>query len=57
MALEEKRPQGEWIEIGKKMKNGKTVAVRCNKCGNSPKYAVRSKFCPNCGAKMKGGTE
>lgn len=41
---------GEWIEI--KNRNNTTIALRCNKCGQSPKHAIRSRFCPNCGAKM-----
>ena len=52
------RPQGEWIIVGRVMKNGKPLAVRCSECNKSPKYAVTSDFCPNCGAPMKkGGAE
>ena len=46
---------GEWIEI--KNHNNTTIALRCNKCRQSPKHAIRSRFCPNCGAKMDGGDE
>ena len=49
--------QGEWIIVGRLMKNGKPLAVRCSECNKSPKYAVTSDFCPNCGAEMKGGAE
>ena len=48
------RPKGEWLVVGRVMKNGKPLAVRCSICGNSPKYAVTSDFCPNCGADMRG---
>lgn len=40
-----------WIEV--KNKNGTCIALRCPKCEQSPKYAVRSKFCPNCGADLQ----
>lgn len=46
---------GEWIHL--KNKQGVTVALRCSACGNSPKFAIRSDFCPNCGAKMDGKRE
>lgn len=48
------RPQGEWLIVGRVMKNGKPLAVRCSECNKSPKYAVESDFCPNCGADMRG---
>ena len=41
---------GRWINITNK--NGTVIAVRCDCCGNSPKHAIRSEFCPNCGVKM-----
>ena len=43
---------GEWIQI--RNRNDVTVALRCNKCKQSPKHAIRSRFCPNCGAYMFG---
>ena len=46
---------GEWIEI--KNHNNTTIALRCNKCGQSPKHAIRSRFCPHCGVKMDGKRE
>lgn len=49
------RPHGEWIPL--KNKKGETVAWRCSSCGQSPKYAVNSDFCPNCGADMRGDDE
>lgn len=49
-----KPPQeGHWIDI--KNKNGTVIATRCSRCGNSPKHAIKSDFCPNCGADMRGG--
>ena len=48
-----KQNKGYWIDIYGK--NGKTViAYRCSECGGSPKHAIKSKFCPNCGAEMRG---
>lgn len=41
------RPQGEW--------KLDSIGVYCNQCNTHPDYS--SAFCPNCGAKMKGGTE
>ena len=43
------RPQGEWIDT---MYGFHTCSI-CGKYGN-PKFF---NFCPNCGAKMKGGAE
>ena len=42
---------GHWIPI--KNKRGTEIAIRCSCCGNSPKHAIRSDFCPNCGIKME----
>lgn len=50
--LEELRPKGEWIEH--KTKGGTVIALTCPKCMKSPKNAVRSDFCPHCGADMRG---
>ena len=41
------RPQGEWI-----YKNDCPCCPFCNHF-----YTIFSNFCPNCGAKMKGGAE
>ena len=45
-----KRPQGEWKVDG--------CLIACNKCGRILlKASELYNFCPNCGAKMKGGAE
>jgi ribulose bisphosphate carboxylase small subunit len=41
---------GHWIDITNKNKT--VIAVRCSCCEKSPKYAIKSDFCPNCGAEM-----
>lgn len=53
------RPKGEWIE-----ENSETGALgikytwfRCNQCGWKNSLVIPRNFCPNCGAKMKGGAE
>lgn len=43
--------KGHWIDI--KNKNGTVIATRCSRCGNSPKHAIKSDFCPNCGVDMR----
>lgn len=43
------RPQGEWQKVGK-------FAYECSICGESVCGDFLN-FCPNCGAKMKGGAE
>ena len=53
---EKARPQGEWIEVDIKSTpyGGYTCNRKCNKCGYFTRE-YRLNFCPNCGAKMKGG--
>ena len=41
---------GHWIDITNKF--GTVIAVRCSNCKNSPKHAIKSDYCPNCGARM-----
>ena len=56
-ALSPVNPQikkGHWIDI--KSKTGSVIAWRCSCCKESPKHAIRSKFCPNCGANMSEGS-
>ena len=42
--------KGHWIDI--KSKKGTVIAAKCSCCMNYPKHAIRSAFCPNCGAEM-----
>jgi len=50
IALHNKRPQGEWIKIGK-------YTCECSRCGESVCGNLLN-FCPNCGARIiKGGAE
>lgn len=46
-----KQSEGEWIKPSMYSED------ICSKCGKSPKifFGLLSPFCPNCGAKMKGG--
>ena len=46
---------GKWIEI--KNKKGVVIVIKCDKCSQFPKHGVRSDFCPNCGADMRGGVD
>ena len=41
---------GEWIDICNS--KGTVIAVRCSNCEKSPKHAIKSDFCPHCGANM-----
>ncbi len=50
--LEQLRPQGEWEEPFER--NGKSYH-KCNNCHISSELILIDKFCPNCGARMKGG--
>lgn len=50
--LEAKIPKdGEWIDD----QRGRWIYAKCNLCGKV--QDVRSNYCPNCGAKMKGEQE
>lgn len=46
------RPQAEWV-----FRNGVTCVgyYKCSKCGEVER--AEKNFCPNCGARMKGGKE
>lgn len=46
-ALPSARPTGEWIDV--KMDYGE-----CSECGF---FGITTDYCPNCGARMKGGAE
>ena len=49
--VEQIRPQGEWEEPFEM--NGKTYH-KCNHCHISSELILIDKFCPNCGADMRG---
>ena len=60
------RPTGEWVDAdGNKVRldaDGNPLdSCWCSNCGEwlvaSDEYKVLGKFCPNCGAKMRGETE
>ena len=44
-----KQSEGEWIWKS----NGYRKCLHCSCCGNQEEWETA--FCPNCGAKMKGG--
>ena len=51
--LDNNRPQGEWVAH-----EDMDEWYECNKCHCGNTYFVKlPNFCPNCGAKMKGGAE
>ena len=48
-----KQSEGEWIVKGECWKT-----LQCSSCGHTTDTIFdRTPFCPNCGAKMKGGAE
>ena len=51
--VKDERPQGEWIDTGN-MEEYWSEEYRCSVCGAKNHW---HNFCPNCGAKMKGGAE
>lgn len=53
----DERTQGEWTDLSTDGRH--TGWIACSVCGQEPpnESNLRTKFCPNCGAKMKGGTE
>lgn len=58
LTISEERPQGEWIEV----EDTETkINGYCSNCGWESKLyeedILGMPFCPNCGAKMKGGAE
>ena len=60
-AGDRKQSEGEWIERDciTESKRGRTIHYSTQKCSVCGKWNGRHKtnFCPNCGAKMKGGAE
>ena len=64
MTVKEERPQGKWIYTDKEDKK-KGYGGYCSVCKCDMPIGMidwkqkyyESKFCPNCGAKMKGGAK
>ena len=48
----DRRPQGEWLPSILKGTKKDSGAWKCSVCGKSPIFALKSDFCPNCGALM-----
>ena len=48
-----KQSEGEWIDADP---NGHLYRFTCSLCGKT-KLGRGTPYCPNCGAKMKGGAE
>lgn len=50
-----KQSEGEWLEQVRVSKEGKPLLrhYKCNLCGVY--LATQANYCPNCGARMKGG--
>lgn len=51
-----KQVEGEWVQTKEKVSWWDVEGKKCSVCGNffAQVYAYDFKFCPNCGAKMKG---
>ena len=48
-----KQTEGEWKTVGEELKN-----TTCSVCGHWVETPYgKTPYCPNCGAKMKGGAE
>lgn len=54
--VERKRKKGEWIEKPYVTMEGYVdgVIYHCSKCGKKATKYTLSKYCPNCGADMRG---
>ena len=50
-----KQSEGEWIKRIWIIFDSEKVGFCCSKCNTT--WDTPTKFCPNCGAKMKGGAE
>ena len=45
-----RQSEGKWLRYG-------YDSQKCSLCGNVNTNYINNNFCPNCGAKMKGGAE
>ena len=55
-----KQSEGEWMSYISPVCLSGDLYYKCSICGTNDPYqhtTKRAKFCPNCGAKMKGGAE
>lgn len=55
------RPQGEWVDAEIPLESGDTMPIQvCNLCKTFYPLAYTGgghRFCPNCGARMKGADD
>ena len=55
------RPQGEWVDAEIPLESGDTMPIQvCNLCKTFYPLAYTGgghRFCPNCGARMKGAED
>ena len=55
------RPQGEWVDAEIPLESGDTLPIQvCNLCKTFYPLAYTGgghRFCPNCGARMKGADD
>ena len=60
-AVEVARPQGKWIDAEIPLESGDTLPIQvCNLCKTFYPLAYTGgghRFCPNCGARMKGADD
>lgn len=47
------RPRGEWKVLMTEGTARTPIAWKCSVCGKKPAYALKTAFCPNCGADLR----
>lgn len=47
------RPHGEWTVLMTEGTARTPIAWKCSACGKKPAYALKTPFCPNCGADLR----
>ena len=52
-ALEQKQKVGKWIKTYEPNDAEPFILWECSECQNTERGRRRSKYCPNCGAKME----